>query len=319
MVVCRSSASFEPRRLTCASAATLEALSDCLAPQMPQAASNGFAEPSLRQRADWQAAVIEMMNGRCDGTLPASLAGIAERRTFTDRNTGRSYCLLMEVLDGNRDGFVDRGWAALVIDPRATRELHHHAPHPISDAETDDQAVGVFAATQSRGYLVAGAHRWSNAAMSACQGSYAQADVAHNDATMFHATNEALARYYGARPWWAIQWHGMAAADCRDADVYLSHGRSVPPAAEDPIVRLKTRLLAEHPAWRIGLPGDGTCNLNGTFNVQGRLLNGVAAPAVCEAPAAAQSGRFIHIEQDPPFREARLWAEAIAGVFPPGN
>ena len=316
LIVCRSSASFEPTLLTCAGASTLDALSDCLAPQIPQAGSNGFVEPSPEQRADWRRVVVEMLQGRCDAALPASLAGIAERRTFTDRGTGAVYCLLMEVLDGNRDGQVDRGWAAFLVNPHATRELHHHAPHPISDAETDDQAIALFGETQSRGYLLAGAHRWSNDAASGCQGSYAQADVAHNDATMFHATNEALARFYGTRPWWAIQWHGMAAADCRDADVYLSHGRNVAPAADDLIIRLKARLAAEHPSWKVGVPGDNTCNLNGTFNVQGRLLNGVAAAEVCRTPAQRQSGRFVHIEQDAPFREAKLWAGAVAEVFP---
>jgi hypothetical protein len=221
----------------------------------------------------------------------------------------------MEELDANKDGFVDRGWAAVVIDPHAERELHHQVPHPVSDAETDDQAIAVFRATRSRGFVLAGAHRWANSAASRCQGSYVQADAAHNDETMFHATTEALMAFYGERPWWAIQWHGMAAGDCADVDIYLSHGINVAPDAADPIVRLRLRLLQEHPTWRIAVPGSGACNLNGTFNVQGRLLNGVPRAEVCDAAAARNSGRFIHIEQDPAFREARFWSAAVADVF----
>ncbi|MSO49350.1 MAG: hypothetical protein EXQ49_05525 [Acidobacteria bacterium] len=91
----------------------------------------------------------------------------------------------MEVADANNNGYVDRGWGTFITYNGATRELSHQAPHPISDSTTESQAIGVFKGTDSRSYLMAGAHRLANAASSTCQASYGQADAAHNTANMF--------------------------------------------------------------------------------------------------------------------------------------
>lgn len=301
---------------TCSSGTTLEGLATCIRMQMPQSGSNGFVAPSSAEQDDWRTVVNQMLQGSCGFSLPASLLGIARISNFSDSSNGRSYCVLMEVRDANGDGFVDRGWATFVVYGAATRELSHQAPHPIADSTTELQAITIFKETESRSYLMAGAHRNANSAPSACQSSYKEADAAHNTASMFHATNRELMAYYGATAWNAIQWHGMAADTCPSTHVYASHGVNVLPTADDKISQLRDNLLIHHPAWDIDLPGAGACSLNATDNTQGRLLNGVAAASVCATTAASSySGRFIHIEQDPNYRDAGDWIAPVEDTW----
>jgi hypothetical protein len=302
--------------LTCDSSATLEALASCVRAQMPQSGSNGFVAPSASEQADWRDAVNQMSQGACSFLLPVNLAGIVQLREFSDASNGRHYCLLMEVRDADGDGFVDRGWGTFIVYGGARRELSHQAPHPISDSTTEMQAITLFKETESRSYLMAGAHRHANAAASNCQSSYDQADAAHNTANMFHATNLELMEFYGAAPWYAIQWHGMAAATCPNTHVYVSHGVNTLPSTNDKINQLRDNLLVHHPEWDVDLPGAGACSLNGTDNTQGRLLNGVSAASVCATSASTYTGRFIHIEQDPTYRNPSDWIAPIADTWP---
>ena len=305
--------------LTCAGATTLEELAVCIRGQMPGNGSNGFVAPNATEQADWRLAVRQMLQGNCSFALPASLAGNAQLRTFTDAQNGRSYCLLMEVADANNNGVVDRGWGTFITYASATLELSHQAPHPISDSTTEVQAIGVFKGTQSRSYLMAGAHRLANSGSSSCQSSYGPADAAHNVNNMFHATNAELIDFYGGNAWTAIQWHGMAADTCGNVEVYLSHGRNIAPLTGDPIAELRANVLAWHPTWRVDCPGTGSCSLNATDNTQGRLINGVLPQNVCTTAATSYNGRFIHIEQDPGFRTAADWIDPVLDTFSAGG
>ena len=303
-------------QLTCSSEPTLDALVTCIRNQMPGNGSNGFVIPNATQQNDWRWTVGQMMQGACDFVLPASLTGIMQVRTFHDSGNGRDYCLLMEVLDADNNGVVDHGWGTFIVDPNAERELSHQAPHPIFDSTTENEAVGVFRETTSRSYLLCGAHRNSNSQTSPCQSDYKVADCAHNVANMFQPTNAELMSFYGAAEWTAIQWHGMAAATCEAAEAYLTHGRNVTPDPADDIAKLQSNIVNLQPSWDIEVAGSGTCTLHATTNVQGRLLNGVAAANVCGTAASGYSGRFIHNEQDPGFRDPADWAPAVAATWP---
>lgn len=302
--------------LACPSATTLDALATCIRGQMPAAASGGFVAPTAAQQADWRTVVRTMLGGACGFPLPASLAGIAQVRTFTDAGNGRSYCLLMEVLDADNNGKVDLGWGTFVVNAAAQRLVSHQAPHPATDSTTENEAIGIFRDTDSASFLMAGAYRSANSVPSTCQPSYEQADAAHNVATMFHATNAELLAHYGSTPFWTIQWHGMAADTCPAAEVYISHGRNVTPVAGDKIAQLQQAMLSRHPAWSIQVPGSGACSQTGTDNTQGRLLNGVDAASVCTTAATSYSGRFLHIEQDPGFRSPADWNAAVLETWP---
>jgi Fibronectin type III domain len=302
--------------LTCASSATLDALGVCIRNQMPKSGSNGFVAPTAAEQADWRSVVYKMLQGSCDFSLPASLSGVMQIKTFTDSGNGRNYCVLMEAHDADGNGIVDHGWGTFIVNNNATRELSHQAPHPITDSTTEIQAITIFKETDSRSYLMAGAPRDANSANSACQSSFKEADVAHNTANMFHATNQALINWYGAASWTAIQWHGMAADTCPNTDVFPSHGMNVKPVATDKISVLRDNLLIHHPTWDVDLPGADACSLNATDNTQGRLINGVPAGDVCGTPATIYNGKFIHIEQDPNFRNPYDWINPVRDTFP---
>jgi hypothetical protein len=263
-----------------------------------------------------------MLRGSCDFTLPASLSGIMQIRTFTDSGNGRDYCVLMEVRAATSNSSVaGRGWGTFIINSGAIRELSHQAPHPISDSTTEIQAITIFKETDSRSYLMAGAHRDANSANSTCQNSTCQssnkeADAAHNTANMFHASNQELIKWYGAASWNAIQWHGMAANTCPSTDVYPSHGMDVAPLETDKISVLRVILLGRHPAWDVDPPGASACSLNAIDNTQGRLINGVPADSVCCTPASSYNGRFIHVEQDPSFRNPSDWINPVKDTWP---
>jgi hypothetical protein len=316
MLFHRSSGSFvDAATLSCSGATTLDDLSRCIGAQMPQEASNGYFPPTTKEQAAWRSVVRSMLQGTCEPELPARLAGIMQLRTFHDSSNGRSYCVLMEVLDADASGDVDRGWGTFIVDPHARRELHHHAPHPLSDATTERQALAIFRDTESRGYLMAGAHRRANRGWNTCQRAYTAADMAHTTGNMFQATNEELMAFYANASWWVIQWHGMAADDCKAAHVYMTHGRDAAPSISDKIHDLKARLLERHPDWKVELAGSRACGLHGAHNVQGRFLNGVPASDVCRTAADDYSGRFLHIEQDPAFRSFADWVQPVTEVW----
>jgi hypothetical protein len=302
--------------LTCQDSESLETLVTCVRGQMPERDSNGYLAPTGDQRAGWRAVVTQMLQGSCDFAVPTSITGIAQVRTFTDTGNGRSYCLLMEVRDQDNNGRVDHGFGTFVVFSDASRQLSHQAVHPIADSNTDTQAVTIFKETGSRSFLMAGAHRDANDAPSACCEDFAESDASHNSNTMVQATNEALLAYYGEAPWFAIQWHGMAASRCAATDVYPSHGLEVTPAPTDKISVLHHHLSELQSDWDVDLPGSKSCDLNATENIQGRLLNGVAANAVCQLEPATYTQRFIHIEQDPDFRNPGDWVAVIEKTFP---
>jgi hypothetical protein len=222
----------------------------------------------------------------------------------------------MEVQDGNRNRYVDSGFGTFIVYNSATRQLSHQVVHPIADSTTESQAVTVFKDTDSRSYLMAGAHRDANSAPSTCRPSFPESDASHNGNTTVMATIEELIAHYGTASWFAIQWHGMAASTCPATDVYPSHGRDVKPSATDKIAVLRDSLLVHHPTWNVGLPGSGVCSLNATENVQGRLLNGIDVESVCGTAASSYTQRFVHIEQDPNFRTPSDWIAPIIATFP---
>jgi hypothetical protein len=302
--------------LTCSSSMTLHTLVECIRKQMPQDGSNGYVAPTPSQRADWRIVVNQMLQGSCDFAVPVSLNGIVQVRTFKDTGNEQSYCLLMEVRNQKHPRFVDHGFGTFLVYSNATRQLSHQAVHPIFDGNTDIQAVTLFKDTDSRSFLMAGAHRNANSAASACLPDERESDPSHNVNTMVQATNEELLAYYGAASWFAIQWHGMDAKRCKTTDVHLSHGlKRHAPTDKIVVLRDKLRHNSNTSNWRVSLAGS-RCKRDGTENMQGRLINGVAAERVCCTPASSITQKFIHIEQHMEFRTPSDWIAPVIDTFP---
>jgi hypothetical protein len=283
-------------------------------------------------------------------TLPPSLSDRYQLFSFLDQDNGQSYCVLLEILDADGDGRVGRGWGTFIVNPLATRELSIQVAHPKFDGGTRDQGITVFKGTNSRTFLMAGTHRHANLYCSelddqaidcapgeyvgldlpadpALRPKYLQADVAHNVDNMFQRTVKEIQDFYGLTGrspdqtllsgFAAIQFHTKGSS-CLGVDVYLTNGLDAVPDPSDLLVALKTNLLTASAgaSWAVTVPGDTpACTLNGTLNVQGRLLNGVD-PTVS---ATDSTGRFVHVEQDSDAFGAsstQYWIQAIEDTWP---
>jgi Peptidase family M23 len=316
--------------------ATLDELATCIRDQMPgnpNRPKTKYVPPTAAEQADFATVVTQMMNGACNFALPASLAANYQIRTFTDSQTLKSYCLLMEVLDVNSDRVVDKGWGTFIVNNNAKRRnLNHSAPHPIFDSTTENQAINIFQDTDSRSYLMCGAHRHTNGEKCTmcgahrdtngeectgfcCDSHYGEADCAHQSNTMFHAAVVALNQYYASTPWTHIQWHGKKDEKCPLVDVYGSQGFNAEQFPDSNVVSLKDVMAINRPGFTFKLTGDCACDLNATDNVQGRYLNG--ATEICRANTGGKpTNKFVHLEQSKKIRDAKIWNLSVEQNWP---
>jgi len=305
----------------CAATNTLEELDACIVAKVPRKDTNGFGVPDNTAIGDWKQVAAQMLAGKCDDlTLPASLKNAYTISTFKDNENNSSYCVLMETLDENQNGYVDRGWGTFIVNNKPSRELSIQVPHVLYDIDTDAQGIGVFKGTNARSFLLAGAHRDANPARTTCEPSTGQgeADPAHNTAAMFLPTTQALLDYYNAngKAWVAIQFHGMGTTDCAGVGAFMTYGFDAIPKPGDKILELKANIAKQRTAWVVTTPGDQpTCSLTGGTNVQSRFLNGIPSDQVCKTGATAYSSKFIHIEQKRELRTVADWAAAINATW----
>ena len=300
--------------LSCTDAKTLEELVSCIVSHF-----GPFVPPSVAERSDFRTVARALFNGSCDTIpLPSTLGGIFSIRSFTDRDTSKTYCVLMEVKDADGDTKADRGLGAIIVNNAPKRELNIAIAHPIDDWKTEEQGIGVFKGTDSRTFFLAGARRYVGIP-SACEpdDAHSSSDAAHNTAMMFFAATQELNDWYGSRSWNQLQFHGMGTGACPGVNAYMTNGKNTTPASGDVILTLKANMLKHHPAWVVTVPNDSpSCTLSATTNVQGRYLNGVSVDTVCTAPASTYSQKFISIEQAPGFRLASDWVAAIKDTWP---
>lgn len=308
----------ETTTLPCLQASTLEAMVGCIVDHMPGADAQNFVAPSSTVQNDWRKVVRSMLAGSCPTTLlPKSLRTNYTLRPFAEN--GQSYCVLMESLDKDNNGLVDKGWGTFITAMQPLRELSIQAPHPIADAMTAGEGIGVFTGTRSRSFLLAGTHRDSDPTVSTCQSTFSRPDAAHNTGTLFEPAVAELLAFYNSngKQWTGLQLHGMATTSCDGVDVYMTYGVTASPLISDTIRTLKANLLWYNPAWSVTVPGDQpACSLGATLNVQGRLLNNVPLASVCTTSATVASNRFLHIEQKTLMRDPHNWVDAINDTWP---
>ena len=154
----------------------------------------------------------------------------------------------------------------MLVDVSSKPDLVVEVPHPGFDVNTDVIGVDLFRARPGSILLVAGAHR---------QASQGQADVAHNDQSIFHTFATTLAEHGLPQ----LQLHGFADANLPDADVAVSNGSAEVGSLHRGIVeRLRRDGFTVCTAWQ-----DECGRLEGTANVQGLA-------------AAEQGAVFVHLE-----------------------
>ena len=288
--------------------------------KMPADESERYVAPSAQAMSDWETVVSGMMGGACVGPLPASLSGY-ELEVFADADNSEQYCVLAAVTDANDDGTMDTPWGTVIIyQDVSAKDISIDVPHPLHDSNTAAQGIAVFKGVGARSFVLSGSHRHANAAESDCDDGYLTADAAHTLNT-FQSSITAIMGHYDAvgEVHTAIQFHGMGSDSCPGVEAHITHGSNVAPQAGEAIDLLRNALEAAVPGDHdFTVPGDSpSCTMSGTSNMQGRLLNGVAAESVCTVSASGYTARFIHIEQKSFLRHAdhhAYWITALNNV-----
>ena len=275
----------------------------------------------------------------CDDIDLRSLKGMYRIGTFVDRENGRSYCIFATTS-------ILYPWGNVVVDldaSPATKNLSFDCPHPKFDAETAEQGLRMLKGTTSRSWIVAGSHRMANnRAFGTCQPqlSYYPSDAAHSVDTCFLAAVAAIKFYYESivqQDYTSVQLHGMGKTSCGTIDTFFSHGscsQQTIVANADEKIDILQRIARAHPfdngrhtvAGRDdddddsgSSSGSNDCNLCGSTNIQGRLINGVARIDLCDTLASSYTGRFIQIEQKREYRReslARFWNDVFNEAYP---
>ncbi|MGW5556131.1 hypothetical protein ACWER9_02765 [Micromonospora sp. NPDC003944] len=221
-----------------------------------------YRDPNAAERATARrAARLLVTDPDADADLRRVFADLGFRaHRGTDPATGRPFDLYLA------EGSDDRSWGAVLVDRGTTPRTVIEVPHPGFDINTEKLGLALYRKTPASVLLVAGAHR---------QAAGGDADVAHNDRSLFHT----LAAEFAKNSVDQIQLHGFADRNLPTSDAVVSTGS----AAVTPVARR----IAD------GLSGAGlnACRawaqkcgqLEGKTNEQGRA-------------AAELRAVFIHLE-----------------------
>jgi hypothetical protein len=289
--------------------------------RIPGSGTNAFVAPPQADVDAFQAAMAKLLAGDTTGATSAMNPLGYDVLLLNDQPFQKSYLVAEE----RQSGF--RGLGTYVVDPTGfARNIVVEGPHPLFDADTENESQRIFQEIGARALFIGGTHRCANPAQAspcsgttnACEGKtqpYRVSDAPHfvgNFINAAHAASVALA----SRPK-SFSVHGNASSA---VDVELSDGtrNDAPPTAD--VNRLREALAARSVSV-------GSCNaaadrntfslnLCGTDDTEGRHSNG--SPDACGAAANAASGFFLHIEQHPNVRaNPAALIDAIKEVLPP--
>ncbi|WP_030486504.1 hypothetical protein [Micromonospora chokoriensis] len=221
-----------------------------------------YRDPDTGERAAARRAARSLVTGPNAGTdLDQVFNDLGfQAHRGADPATGRPFDLYLAT------GSDDRSWGAVLVDRSATPRAVIEVPHPGFDINTEKLGLALHRKVPASVLLIAGAHR---------QAADGDADVAHNDKSLFHA----LAAEFANNGLDQIQLHGFADRNLPASDAVVSTGSaSVTPVARRIADGLSAAGLDACRAWvkRCG-------QLEGKTNEQGRA-------------AAALGSVFIHLE-----------------------
>lgn len=266
---------------------------------------NGNVPPAPLPRVSIVATVataVAAMPGRdSDRYVPPGSAALADFRTAIDRAAGRDIPAADALLNPYRydvvaaiDGVhgdtiaifrerlpVERGWGTYVVRlSAATRRVDIHVNHPTSDQHTETIGATLYGECRCRWLLVAGTHRYANAA--------GNSDMARETQSVFQVVHEHVAPT-GLQ---AVSIHGFGRGNHSDpiasSDFVLSLGSTgaggttmVTPEVE----ALQAALIAKGFVAGLFPKDDGYAPLGATLNPQGRFSNSTFG-----------HGRWVHVE-----------------------
>ena len=255
--------------------------------------------PSPADRDKFGAQVLEAL--KFEGSEPCPLPPSYIVMSFVD---GVDEVRLVGELNKYGTAMPVRNWGAFAArrPGPGTRQLVVEAAHPLADADTDQESARVFSATRAEWYLIAGAHRCANAAVSGCDGTtavctpgmanpYRESDTAHSAKTPFYGVHAALSAATTA-PFLQLHSNGQTCptallSDCSgtfpEGGLTFTFGKAL-----------------EEAGVTVGRCGAGfptaACSLCGTDNVEARFNAGAADSCTMQGTTY---GRFVHLEQQP--------------------
>mmetsp|Transcript_29252 Transcript_29252/g.49375 ORF Transcript_29252/g.49375 Transcript_29252/m.49375 type:complete len:372 (-) Transcript_29252:306-1421(-) len=259
-------------------------------------------------------------------TVPSPLSSIFKTKTYLEDET--NYCLVYTYQDVNNDGYFDDGHGVYIInlDPNPN-PISVVVPHPLYDTNTPALGITVFTHLKGHVFSIAGAHRHTNDVTSSCQSSYKVADSVHNVDNFFltfHTAIDDLTSSSPSGPLPHVEFHSMGSSTCPGVDVFVSSGFSDPPDSSSPAAAIYDAAVAAQSGWVVSFPdavNSGGCNLYGTTNTVGRMMNGVARDDLCTTAAdkatKLASSVFVQVELKWDFRSGSDWAPIMAAAFPP--
>lgn len=259
-------------------------------------------------------------------SVPSSLSTIFKTKTYVE--DGISYCVIYTYQDINNDGYFDDGHGVYIISlDSSPNPISVVVPHPLYDTNTPDLGITVFSTIKGHVFSIAGAHRHTNDVTSTCQSIYKVADSVHNVDNFFltfHTAIDDLTSSYPSGPLPHVEFHSMGTSTCPGVDVFVSSGFSDPPDASSPAAAIYNAAVAAQSGWVVSYPGavnSGGCNLYGTTNIVGRMMNGVAREDLCTTAAdkasKLASSVFVQVELKWDYRSGSDWAPIMAAAFPP--
>jgi hypothetical protein len=308
-------------------AADLTAHIDSIIAAMPTTYGGGdYLQPNAASRALWREIIDHILAAEYADAHTKALTKNYQVVLFTD--TASPDSALHIVLERTPES-TSRYWGTFVFNTSPLRSnLVIQSPHPRYDMNTGYQSMRVYLHAEARALFVSGTHRCNGLSASPCDGTssictgtpeaYRYSDQCHVVKSTFQITNEAM---LDDNPdLLAIQPHGFA-QQSGDPDIIISNGTRYPPSGTDYAVAIRDAIQAIDPSLtaKVGHIDLDWTRLLGTWNTQGRLMNGSADP--CETAASSATGQFVHIEQkriglrDTPQNWMKL-AQAVADAVP---
>jgi hypothetical protein len=302
---------------------------DCMA----GTATSNLNFPDATQTSAIQSLMNTMLtnDGNCNTiSVPAAIFNMIMVKTFTDQTNGVQYCIALDHRDDDADGRFDYAWF-LFITPNFRKDVsrlaHFQGVHSGYDINTMNQNIRVARAIGARSVIVTGAHRYAVAPSgSTCQSTDGPTDPAHDDKTGMHKAWLQIYATSVTQGWnpWHFQLHGMGTDTC-GVDIFISYGATTTSlyTAPNNVAKGLYDYVRNTTSFSAGMPNNDDCSFTATTNLQGRIVNKVAASPsnwVCTHAAnnADVTSKFVHIEQKSAPRDTtnNFWYNIFKNVIP---
>jgi len=264
--------------------------------QVLQRDSQEYLVPTAGQLSDFRSLADGLRDAQTTTDLQSLLPGATALGydVVVLNDAGSTFYGLQE----STTGATQKGWGSFFLRQNATNSALVEVVHPLADINTTEISAQVFADSQAKGFLLAGAHRNAN--------GLGTADVAHLEQSIFQEVHESFTDSASDLSVWQV--HGFNIDFHPEfptgSDAVLSSGTG---SVSEIVLGLDQKIdaldgdktsfsfntLDSEDSLNVATNGDlvGSLfsGLGGTTNVQGQHTNSIG-------------GEFVHIELEQSFR-----------------